>query len=980
MGQQPSRARGRAQPARNDGAPPPPRGNNGGAPAPPPSALAARRLGPTGAALPARLLYGHGRRRSLSDGALPALAKTPTPLTRRRRLGGVTLHVGQTADVLLEGVWLPGQVTELAGDLCRLAVVVPARELTLQQALAAAAAAAATAPSAAPPSPQPPAAAVSASLPPLAFADVWLGLSELRHRCVFPVGARSGVGHAQLAQLWRSSPLLGDAHALRSPSKPTLAGSLTHAAHSAPPLADAAATTTTTTTTEAPSPTTRGGGGGGGGGHVTRSSVLAAHLQHQELLAALRPGMAVDARDAAGAWRPATVLDVVLMASTVAAAAEEDGEGGGIGRGGFVPLPAVAAVDLIWLDSGECARVPLAAPAPAGGGDGGGGGGGGGASGGDAPAVPLHHWPWCVAPAGAVTGGALHEHAVGDAVDVAALATSPGTGHHVRTVWRAARIAQVRGAHVLVRYCGDGRTAAAGGAVVGGSSGNDSDAAAATGGGIREQLGGGRARAADEGVTAACCAALARAARPLQQQQQQQGEGAGGKEGDASSSGRADDDDASATPTAAAAGSATTTAARFVPRQGSQGGWSGGGGPSPAAHHHHRHHRRRGASLQGSGGGSASSGATRRQAAALASAATAAAAAGVDGDSDGGGWCGAARESEVQQPGEEEEEEEEEWVDVAAQAWRLRERALGGGGGGGGAESSSGAATGGLACATELLDSEDPGCAGREAAAWAAALAAQAGVAPFVVDGDGNCLFRALAQLVHGDVRRHAAVRAELCAHMAAHGAFYGALAAAHGAAELRDYLARMRTPGEWGGYMELVAAEELYDRPVEVSDREQWLTTGGRVATRGIHFHGELPPQPGVAPLALSYEGRNHYNALLPLEEGGGRRDRPPATTGTATRQHVLLDARVRRMAEQEAEELARARAAAAAAAAAAGRARVDEEVRRHVRASSGSALRLRLLSTGRAAAPAADAAARGSRRSLVLSRVAAAAAEVVG
>lgn len=73
----------------------------------------------------------------MSEGSLPAVLKTPTPLTRRR-YKEVVLHVGQTCDVLYDlptAQWLPSRIVELAGHLVRLQVVVPSAGLGIVEAL-----------------------------------------------------------------------------------------------------------------------------------------------------------------------------------------------------------------------------------------------------------------------------------------------------------------------------------------------------------------------------------------------------------------------------------------------------------------------------------------------------------------------------------------------------------------------------------------------------------------------------------------------------------------------------------------------------------------------------------------------------------------------------------------------------------------------------------------------------------------------------
>ena len=75
------------------------------------------------------------------------------------------------------------------------------------------------------------------------------------------------------------------------------------------------------------------------------------------------------------------------------------------------------------------------------------------------------------------------------------------------------------------------------------------------------------------------------------------------------------------------------------------------------------------------------------------------------------------------------------------------------------------------------------------------------------------------------------------------------------------DYIEYMRTPCtikdpyKWGGFLEIIAVSLMYKRPVNIHIMD--VTAAYRICSDESHISNE--------PLLLSYEGGNHYNALIP-------------------------------------------------------------------------------------------------------------------
>ena len=83
---------------------------------------------------------------------------------------------------------------------------------------------------------------------------------------------------------------------------------------------------------------------------------------------------------------------------------------------------------------------------------------------------------------------------------------------------------------------------------------------------------------------------------------------------------------------------------------------------------------------------------------------------------------------------------------------------------------------------------------------------------------DGNCLFRSLSDQLYWDYgNNHENVRSEVCDFLALSKEDFKFFLVLdeneddEDAADFESYVSKMRTPGEWGGNVELVAAARLY-------------------------------------------------------------------------------------------------------------------------------------------------------------------------
>jgi len=160
------------------------------------------------------------------------------------------------------------------------------------------------------------------------------------------------------------------------------------------------------------------------------------------------------------------------------------------------------------------------------------------------------------------------------------------------------------------------------------------------------------------------------------------------------------------------------------------------------------------------------------------------------------------------------------------------------------------------------------------------------GLYELAVRGDGNCLFRAIAFFVYGDVEKHYIVRADVVNHVVANwNHFQPFLQGSYGDNDGYQYRQRLmrrtgpeRRPTD-GDYAEIVAAQRLYNRNIFVWD------VNGEEPRQYVPSHGFLnsersssgvsPPGPFPADaILLSHnEVGNHYSIVLNTKRNGSCR-----------------------------------------------------------------------------------------------------------
>lgn len=150
------------------------------------------------------------------------------------------------------------------------------------------------------------------------------------------------------------------------------------------------------------------------------------------------------------------------------------------------------------------------------------------------------------------------------------------------------------------------------------------------------------------------------------------------------------------------------------------------------------------------------------------------------------------------------------------------------------------------------------------------------------VQGDGNCLFRALADQLWGDERRHATARQAVHWQLATRPDLYSA----HVANEDEPYAVycrRMAQPGQWGDHLALQAAADAFSARVvvltsfrgaapflEVTPRSDaspsWAAQASAGHSTSSSSSSSSSGGSGAARvLYISYHDGAHYNSLYP-------------------------------------------------------------------------------------------------------------------
>lgn len=135
----------------------------------------------------------------------------------------------------------------------------------------------------------------------------------------------------------------------------------------------------------------------------------------------------------------------------------------------------------------------------------------------------------------------------------------------------------------------------------------------------------------------------------------------------------------------------------------------------------------------------------------------------------------------------------------------------------------------------------------------------EAGLRVSYVEGDGNCLFRAIAFQLWEDEKLWYRVRAEVVEYIKIHRDHFEYFV--EDDEPFEDYVTRMGSPAEWGGNQEVFAAAQLYGIDVSIY----------QAGTPKLQMRVERREKDIAKEIYLSYHGGCHYNAVVSAESQVG-------------------------------------------------------------------------------------------------------------
>lgn len=122
------------------------------------------------------------------------------------------------------------------------------------------------------------------------------------------------------------------------------------------------------------------------------------------------------------------------------------------------------------------------------------------------------------------------------------------------------------------------------------------------------------------------------------------------------------------------------------------------------------------------------------------------------------------------------------------------------------------------------------------------------------VEGDGNCLFRAISHQLYLTEDNHEVLRRKCVEHLMAHKHRFSLFCAD----DYDEHVREMAKSCSWGDELEIRALEEILDRHITIYSSE--ATKLDEPINTNIEEEAVLR---GVVPIMLSYHGQNHYNSI---------------------------------------------------------------------------------------------------------------------
>eukprot|EP00842_Homolaphlyctis_polyrhiza_P006320 jgi/Hompol1/668/HPOL_000980-RA len=168
--------------------------------------------------------------------------------------------------------------------------------------------------------------------------------------------------------------------------------------------------------------------------------------------------------------------------------------------------------------------------------------------------------------------------------------------------------------------------------------------------------------------------------------------------------------------------------------------------------------------------------------------------------------------------------------------------------------------------------------------------------------GDGNCLFRALSDQMHGDASQHHSVRQKVCDHIESHSALYAPFL--DEGTTVESYAKQMRKNGVFGGNLEIVACarDSNVDIAVHQADSPIWIVSGALEDESGANSNSKAPAAGSLLAarpvLHIAYHSWEHYSSIRNLDGPWSgspniviRQQQPAAASGSGSSSQSAKD-----------------------------------------------------------------------------------------
>jgi len=132
------------------------------------------------------------------------------------------------------------------------------------------------------------------------------------------------------------------------------------------------------------------------------------------------------------------------------------------------------------------------------------------------------------------------------------------------------------------------------------------------------------------------------------------------------------------------------------------------------------------------------------------------------------------------------------------------------------------------------------------------------------IQGDGNCLYRAISDQVYGNENFFESLKAKCLDYLELERDFFGQFIEG-GVEKFDDYIKMKKVEGVWGDDIEIQAMSEIYNRPVEIySYSSVPIKTFHENSLSYARYDREFNTLP---PIRLSYHGKAHYNSIVSVD-----------------------------------------------------------------------------------------------------------------